>query len=187
MATSRWPIPRILSTGVSLELVEAFDNVAGQCNRHECGREGQSLLVAQGPPPTHCSGGAHCQMRLSEFSHECSKSAPQRLPGRPQVAPGCLPEASQLPCNNTVCSYKLHGAPQEIQDASRRPPRSFPEAVRDVQMLLRVLRGTRRSIISTRDTQPGNRHTPIKKHTDTFHKLPTIRQHPGEEWITTQT
>ena len=27
--------------------------VNGQCNRHECGRERQSLLFAQRPPPTH--------------------------------------------------------------------------------------------------------------------------------------
>ena len=40
----------------------------GQCNRHMCGREGQSLLFDQRPPPTHWSRRAHCQMRLSDFS-----------------------------------------------------------------------------------------------------------------------
>ena len=40
----------------------------GQCNRHMCEREGQSLLFDQRPPPTHWSRRAPCQMRLSDFS-----------------------------------------------------------------------------------------------------------------------
>ena len=41
----------------------------GQCNRHRCEREGQSLLFDQRPPPTHWSRRAHCQMRPSDFSN----------------------------------------------------------------------------------------------------------------------
>ena len=90
--------------------------------------------------------------------------------------PNCFPVAPMSP-------QVQQKAPQNIPGASRRPPRSFPEAAREAHMLPGVIRGTRRPIISTRDTQPSNRHTPITKHTDTFHKLPTVRQHPDEEWI----
>ena len=61
---------RVLSIGVSFELVEAIDKVAGQCKRHKCGREGHSLLFAQRPPSTHWSRRAPCHMRLSDSSLE---------------------------------------------------------------------------------------------------------------------
>ena len=40
---------------------------------------------------------------------------------------------------------------------------------------------TRSGRVSTRSKCPSNRNTPLKKQTGTFHKLPTIRQHPDEE------
>ena len=46
--------------------------IPGHYRRHKCGREWQSLLFAQRPPPTHWSRRAHCQMRLSDSSPEAS-------------------------------------------------------------------------------------------------------------------
>ena len=78
----------------------------GRCKRHRCGREGQSLIFDQRPPPTHWSRRAPCQLRLSDFSpvhaaQVCTGRAVSAI--RSNTTAHSLAEKSSLPYATCLC------------------------------------------------------------------------------------